>query len=170
MNRSVDVEIASFYPNLGSLIEVKVNGAEPSVFSTNDYMTANDEVRHYIDEHYLHAFVPGGKELQVVDPNPPCTKLGMARNPGGEVVLGMLEKRLAVACFNPKNSTWLQVKLRNVLVVRNMPVPIHISLMNLLARGNRRGRDCALQPSTKQEACLLFLSREIPLAPILAAK
>ena len=61
MNTTADVAIASFYPNLMSIVKVKVNGADTPINCSHDLGAFNDETRHFIDEHYLREVVPGGR-------------------------------------------------------------------------------------------------------------
>jgi len=73
-------------------------------------------------------------------PTPLCTVLNGTNTKGGERVVGILQKRLLVSlyldhgAFQEDSSekyaagTWLELKLQNVLVVENMPVPFHLSV------------------------------------------
>ena len=157
MDSTADVAIASFYPNLCSVIKVRVHGAEAPIYCCHDLGAYNDEIRHFMDENYLREVVPGGRDLKIVDPSPPCTTLGMTKTPNGEPVVGMLEKRLSVAGFKPTTKSWLEIKLSNVLVVRNLPVPLCISTKNLVHEATSQAEKtaiCALQQYTFPSASL----------------
>jgi hypothetical protein len=129
----MDMTTASYYPSLGSLCQVKVLDADEPIFASQDLFTFNCELRHFIDQHYLNEYVPGGRDLEIIDPTPPCTTVWMAHTPGGSSVVGMLKHRLQVTCFNPSSHTWHRLKLKNVLVVASMPVPMHVSLKAVVA-------------------------------------
>jgi len=65
---------AVFYPNLMGTVPMRVLGVE--VEATHDFMTASDELRHFVDRGWL-ASRPGGAALvgSIVPPTPPCTEL-----------------------------------------------------------------------------------------------
>jgi hypothetical protein len=132
---------ASFYPNLCLVLKVKVLGY-PEVHATTDQGCANHEIRHFIDRAYLHSLNPQGRVLledYLVTPTPPCSKLFGTRMESS--VVGMLKGRLEVSLFVETNATfrgdgfverhergWIDLKLQNVLVVEDLPVPLHLSL------------------------------------------
>jgi MYND finger len=124
---------ASFYPHLGFAIKVRILDAE-EVHASQDFMTANFEIRHFVDRNYLASIVPAGRDLLqagLVDPAPPCSFLWGTYKEQDEVVVGMLKKRLSVSINAGHSQGWVQVKLQNVLVVDELPVPFHISLKAL---------------------------------------
>jgi hypothetical protein len=133
--------IASFCPSLCFTLTVRILEA-PEVQGTHDLGAVNFEVRHFIDQAFL-ASIPGGQELleSVTTPTPPCSVLYGTKKEGGERVVAMLSKRLKVSCYFVQGARqnsqqdlangWVQLKLQNVLVVDELPVPIHISLKGL---------------------------------------
>jgi hypothetical protein len=111
-------------------LKVKVLGAE-DVYATNDFCTADFEIRHFIDKNYL-ASLPGGQNYldSIVEPTPPCAQLWGTKDEDGNAVVGMLSSRLKVS-INVGQDEWVMTKLQNVLVIESLPVPIHISLKAL---------------------------------------
>lgn len=123
---------ASYLPNLCFSLKLKVLDAD-EVFASNDLGCANFEIRHFIDRNYL-ASIAGGQEYldTIVNPTPPCGGLwGTKRRSGDETVVGMLSTRLKVSIYRGSKSGWVLAKLQNVLVIDELPVPIHISLKSL---------------------------------------
>lgn len=143
---------AHWYPNLTATLMVKVLG-HPKVGATTDQGCASHETRHFIDYNYLRSLQPEGPALleSLVTPTPPCQKLTGTIKDGGEEVVGMLKERLRVSLyleaaavydpnyFNDRERSsedererypkgWLDLKLQNVLVIRDLPVPFHLSL------------------------------------------
>jgi hypothetical protein len=49
----------------------------------------------------------------------------------GEAVDGMLKNRLSVSVYAWPSQRWIQLKLHNVLVIDELPVPFHLSLSAL---------------------------------------
>jgi len=123
---------ASYYPNICFAVKVKVLDAE-EVYASQDLGAANYEIRHFIDKKYLLS-IPGGQEYldTLVAPTPPCSELyGTKRETRNEIVVGMLSKRLKVAIYVGARNGWKLSKLSNVLVIEELPVPIHVSLKSL---------------------------------------
>ena len=125
---------AFWYPNLTGTIKVQVNTevSEKDAVATHDHGAACHEMRHFIDLSFLMS-LPTGQDLldSLVPPNPYCTRLTGTDKPDGEVVLGMLPTKLVV---EHKDSD-LVFSLCNVLVVDDLPVPLHISFKALESSG-----------------------------------
>ena len=73
---------------------------------------------------------------EVVAPHPPCMRLNGTRAEGGNVVIGMLKNPIKVKLLKATKDTkgrnlgrgqGVEIELRNVLVVKKLPVPLHIS-------------------------------------------
>ena len=138
---SSDDAVASFYPNLCQMVKARILESDEEVYATTDFMTANFEVRHFIHRDYLIS-LPGGSEFlerHLVEASPPCRVLTMTKKEGGDRVLGMLSKRLPVKCLGSKTQTWYKLKLQHVLVVEDMPVPLHVSVKSLQRDGDVNG-------------------------------
>lgn len=123
---------ASFYPSLTDAACVKFLGKD-KIAATHDLGCGDFEIRHFIDAAYLLS-LDGGKELlesSLIEPTPACTKVGGTGKEGGENVMGMLSQRLKVPFYNFTTQSWVLLKLQNVLVVDDLPVPFHISLKSL---------------------------------------
>lgn len=141
-----DTTVASFHPCLGFTIRTHVLDSPNEVNASTDIMVGNFENRHFIDRAYL-VRLEGGQDIldNLTDPVPLCTKLMGSKKYQGEKVLGMLHK-LRVKChfeafkirdnadppLSPK-SGWVELELQNVLVVEDLPVPLHISMKGLNA-------------------------------------
>ena len=127
---------ALFYPNLCGVIQVRLSeeGSSNPIYATNDYFAASSEVRHFIDAQFLRELNPQLVH-SIVTPTPPCTSLwGTFRNQRDETparVLGMLRSPLHISVHMGRNHSWVQAKLNNVLVVEDLPVPLHVSLKSL---------------------------------------
>jgi len=131
-----DTTTASFYPNICQTYKVRVLDAEP-VNASNDWGTANYEVRHFIDRDYLASIdQEEGIMESLISPTPPCHTVWGTKTEGGETVVGMLSRRLTITLLTDSIHGWQQVKLRNVLVIDRLPVPIHVSLKTLLKETN----------------------------------
>lgn len=149
---------AHYYPNLSSVTPIRIGGAH-EVNATNDCLAATSEVRHFVDYNYLRSIESayiGGLVQNMIEPTPPCNKLTGTFTPGGDEVIGMLPFRLHIALYledgfytlrdgdiNERNlnvKSWTMVKLANVLVVKSLPVPLHISFRGL-------GKDFSPKPS-----------------------
>ena len=125
---------AFFYPNLCCSLEIRVCGVRAHV--SNDFMAFCAENRHYIDVEFLKS-LDGGSDLLagVVPLVPPCTKLTGTGSPGGETVIGMMARPLKISAIC-NDGHEVEVKLKNVLVIDRLPVPLHVSSKGL---GDDRG-------------------------------
>jgi hypothetical protein len=75
----------------------------------------------------------GTVDIPLTDTSPLCRTVEWTRTPGGERVIAMLKHRLVVDCLDAATGLWHRLKLRNVLVVDNLPVPLHISSKAILS-------------------------------------
>ena len=126
--------LTRFYPNLCSVYELKVGGNQAN--ATNDFGTVSNEMRHFIDRDFLASTEGGEAKLaSLVSPEPACRGLFGAKTPEPLPVLGMLAAPLsAIREYQDKDT--LEVKrielhLRDVLVVEELPVPLHVSFKAL---------------------------------------
>ena len=128
-------EYATYYPSTLTCIPVDICGFKLN--ASHDFMANCHENRHFLD-------VAMWKELKESDPNlgeaiaphPPCKRLQGTRVDGGNVVIGMLKKQVKVRLLKAKKDTEgtkiqkgqkVEILLKNVLLVHNLPVPLHIS-------------------------------------------
>jgi hypothetical protein len=141
-----DTTVASFHPCQGFTILTHVLDSPNEVNASTDIMVGNFENRHFIDRAYLVS-LEGGQDIldNLTEPVPLCTKLMGSKKDQGERVLGMLHT-LRVKCHfeafkirdnadppQPPQSGWVELELQNVLVVEDLPVPLHISMKGLNA-------------------------------------
>ena len=132
-----------FYPNRFMTVRVKILGHEPPIVATTDQFTASRDIRSLIDATYLQSLIPEGPSLlsNMVTPKPQCRFVYGTKSGGGEHVIGMLSRRLKISMWLEAKASstlrntdvnyppgWLDMKVQNVLVVRDLPVPFHISL------------------------------------------
>lgn len=127
----------SFYPSLMNTLNVKVFGkADARVYATHDHGTANHELRHMIDASFLRS-LEGGTDLEITNPQPPCTRVELTKTPGGDRVQGMLKEPLPVS-FKSGQADQVVMYLDHVLVIDSLPVPLHISVKALQEKeGNK---------------------------------
>lgn len=102
------------------------------MYASQDLGCANYEIRHFVSGAYL-ASIPGGQAYldNILDPTPPCISLWGTKSDREEIVVGMLKKRLPVTVWVGPRGGWMSLKLQNVLVIDELPVPLHISLKAL---------------------------------------
>ena len=127
---------AGFYPNLATYIPTEIYGLR--VNATHDLNAKCFENRSFLDFALWKYLKEGNSQLEeVVGPHPPCKKIELTKVDGGNIVVGMLKNIVGVTLLNvTKDSkgkivadgegTPLILFLENVLLVENLPVPMHI--------------------------------------------
>jgi hypothetical protein len=126
---------AIFYPNLMNLLKVRIDGIK--LLATHDDGTACHDMRHFIDKRALQSVDKDGTLMEnIVDPNPSCTRI-TGKLMDNEVVVGMLSSPLDVRCKvgHGDEKQFVDLVLDRVLVIENLPVPLHISMKSLRAKG-----------------------------------
>jgi hypothetical protein len=130
-------EKAVFFPQLGFAIQVRVMNAEP-VYATQDLGTSSYDRRHFIDKQYLEDIDINYDRFSehLVPPTIPTNCV--VETYSESKVVGMLDLRLPVTIYVGDKDGWVQTLLQNVLVVENLPVPLHVSLkaLNLFPEGS----------------------------------
>ena len=121
---------ALFYPACGGGITVGVFGTDWP--ATIDWGAFAFEDRHFIDKNVLTASREG-RDLfgNRVKPNPPCERVVGANV--NSLVLGMLPS-LTLDFVNKFNGKSCKIHMDSVLVVENLPVPVHVSEKRLEAK------------------------------------
>jgi hypothetical protein len=134
---------AIYYPSRISLMKAKAaDGGQRLIFS-NDFGAACHEQRHMIDAAALEE-LEGGSDLlaSVVEPVPACRSCGIIKMEQQEVV-GMLKDPLVIKYHikleGPNKGKRVEMSLDQVLVIRQLPVPLHISFNRLRDTINRNG-------------------------------
>lgn len=135
-------ETALFYPNIVHLCEFRIEGKD--LVSTNDFMCASHEQRHFIDISLLRTLKDSESFLStIVDPIPLCTQIS-GRGMNNQRVLGMLSKPLKATYTYYVFESYVDEQanrggqrkktdliLDQVLVVDRLPVPFHLSIKRL---------------------------------------
>ena len=125
---------ALFYPNQQCYIPIEICGLQ--INASQDFITICHENRHFLDFALWKYLKEGNSQLgEVVPPHPPCKKITGTKIEDGSGVIGMLKNIIVVkipylddsrgqpvACREGRD-----IKLKNVLLVENLPVPIHIA-------------------------------------------
>jgi len=112
---------AFYYPSKIAVLRVKVQGHETT--ASQDQAANCHEMRHFIDRAFAETL--GYATARLAPPQPPCAKLTGVRTQGQRVV-GMLPEPLAVT-YESNSGFALDIRLDRVLVVDDMPVPLHVS-------------------------------------------
>ena len=150
--------VAVFYPSLMGMINVHMPNVV--VQATTDFGTACSELRHFIDATTLSE-LNGGASLMtsVVAPQPSVTKM-MARGGGGQKILGMLSQPL-LAQYTISDGRRVAMKLEEVLVIDNFPVPLHISMKRFVV-GDKKREHGALHFMLNNLPGMIYCSAELP--------
>jgi hypothetical protein len=129
---------ALFYPNRLGFWKVRLLNGGQKILATTDLMSVlmSRERRHFIDSRLVLS-LPNGAELMagLLPPDPPCTLLSWTQQADFERVLGMLPVRFAFVAKLPLKRGRKRlscVTLDKVLVVEQLPVPLHVSINCLM--------------------------------------
>jgi len=127
----LDGQYCAYYPNLCSTSTVKIAGQ--TIYATNDIGTSVSQPYSMIDASFAATLteLQDKKRLtRLVDPSPlvVCTCGGGAMN-----VAGMLPPSKSIDIImapdsEKPNSKRVEITLKHVLVVNNLPVPIHLGI------------------------------------------
>ena len=124
---------AFIYPNLSSPIPIEIFGLR--INATHDLDARCFDNRSFLDFALWKYLKEGISQLEeVVGPHPPCKKIHGTKADEGNIVVGMLKNIIKVTILNvnkeSKDKTvgeeGTEILLRNVLLVENLPVPMHI--------------------------------------------
>lgn len=150
-------DYALYYPDLMCCVIVDIYGVRLN--ASHNAMAASYENRNFLDVALWKELKEGNPLLEkTVAPHPPCKRLYGTRTDGGNVVIAMLKNQFKVTLVNAKvdidgskikKGTGVDILLKNVLLVQNLPVPLHIS-----ARGRVRNTgafDTKQGPDMKKE-------------------
>ena len=128
-------EYATYYPSLMNCIPVGIYGVTAN--ASHDFMANCHENRHFLDVALWKELKEKNPHLgEAIAPHPPCKRLQGTRVEGGNVVIGMLKNHVKVTLLKAKKDTegrkiqrgqGVEIMLKNVLLVHNLPVPLHIS-------------------------------------------
>ena len=123
---------ALYYPHLGFCVPVEIYGVR--VNASHDAGALCHENRSFLD---VALWRQNPRIAEVVAPHPPCKRLNGTRAAGGNVVIGMVKNPVNVTLLRTARKTRrgnivagqpVVIQLRNVLLVKNLPVPLHISV------------------------------------------
>jgi hypothetical protein len=125
---------AIYYPSRCSLMKARAVTGEALMFS-NDHGCACHERRHMIDAAALEELEGGHALLEsVVVPVPLCLTCGIIEM-GQQAVVGMLKDPLVIRYHikreGQNKGKRVEISLDQVLVIRQLPVPLHVSFKRL---------------------------------------
>ena len=125
---------AIFYPNQSSYIPIEICGLR--INATQDLDAFCHENRHFLDFALWRYLKEGNPRIgEVIGPHPPCKKIEGTKADDGNIVVGMLRNTIKVTLLNVTKDSegrivaakdGIPVYLQNVLLVENLPVPVHI--------------------------------------------
>ena len=128
-------EYAVYYPDLVSCVPVDIYGVRLN--ASHNAGAVSYENRHFIDVDLWKELKEENPHLEeAVAPHPPCKRLNGTRVEGGNVVIAMLKNQVKVTLVKATKDTdgkkikmgiGVDIMLNNVLLVHNLPVPLHIS-------------------------------------------
>ena len=127
--------VAFFYPNLSSPLPIEICGLRLN--ATHDLNALCYENRTFLDFALWKYLKEGNSQLEeVVAPHPPCKRVHGTKAEPKSVVVGMLKNTVKATLLNvTKDSKGKivggaggtpEIQLKNVLLVDNFPVPMHI--------------------------------------------
>ena len=130
-------DIAIFYPSLMHLSSGKLyiegSHAPPmNIIFSNDMGAHTPEIRHFIDADTL-ASLDSGENVTLVTPTPACNRVN-GKQMFEESILGMLPVALHLQISieqGPRKGEKISVTLDQVLVIRRLPVQLHVSTKRL---------------------------------------
>jgi hypothetical protein len=126
---------AIYYPNRLGLLKARAVSGEEMIFS-NDFLCACHERRHMIDAAALEELQGGHALLEsVIVPVPLCRTCGIIIMEQ-QTVVGMLKDPLVIRYHikldgSSNKGKRVEISLDQVLVIRQLPVPLHVSLKRL---------------------------------------
>ena len=127
-----------YYPSRMGFSLVKIGNCK--MLASNDFGAASHEDRHFIDAETLEALEGGANMIDtLVECVPRC--IGMdGKGMSGQSVLGMLAAPLLVIfkIGSEEGSRKQLLMLDRVVVVRQLPVPLHISIKRLQRKSNSK--------------------------------
>ena len=128
-------DYATYYPSLANCLPVKIFGNQLN--ASHDGGAYCHENRHFLDVALWKELKKDHPELnEVIAPHPPCKRLQGTRVDGGNVVIGMLKNPFKVTLLkarkdiegrNIRKGQEVEIRLKNVLLVQDLPVPLHVS-------------------------------------------
>ena len=128
-------DYATYYPSLINCIPVSIYGLKLN--ASHDGGANCHENRHFMDVALWKELKEGNPHLgEAIAPHPPCKRLQGTRVEGGLVVIGMLKNPVKVTLLTARKDTegrkirkgqGVEITMKNVLLVHNLPVPLHVS-------------------------------------------
>ena len=164
---------ALFYPNKSSSLPIDICGLR--VNATHDLDARCFDNRSFLDFALWKYLKEGNDRIgEVIAPHPPCKKIAGTKSETTNVVVGMLKYPVSVTILNEAKDSkgkiiagakGTGVQLRNVLLVQNLPVPIHIgtkaereiynavfkSYQFIMTQGKGNGHQYVLMDMTKEQ-------------------